>query len=653
MDVMQGLNIDQAAAVAHRGGPAIVVAGPGAGKTRVLTARTGSLLQQGVQPEGILLLTFTRSASSTMIRKSRGVDSRAEFITAGTFHSWGIKVINANAHIFGLDRPFTVLDKDDVAELIKKAIEPLKGENNWPRASTVHKIISFAANTQMSIADAVAAKTPDHIGIAEDIEKVRDAYMDMKLAKGLIDYDDVLSYMAILLGDEEIGAQIRSAYTHVMVDEYQDTNALQLAIVHGLVGDDGDVMIVGDPGQSIYAFRGGAPATMKNFQESFPRSKVFTLNTNYRSSPEIVAVVNAIDKQMQNGFERNLNSGRAETGVKPVIIDVADSAAEAKAIADSILDDKANGGEVCEHAVLVRSTAAGRRIEAEFISRKIPHKVSGGTRIDEAAHIRDLLSIARITSNLSHEPAWLRMTGRFRKIGAKAAQQITDRVMMSMNVEDAVTMLREESNNRKTELYLLADAIQAVASASTVADGLQAAIDAMSPIWATIWQEDWASRARDLEAVLLIAEEHPNIDSFLTTITLDASFDKQDQGSMERPEEDPVTISTIHSAKGLEWKNVHVPAFVQGGMPSLFANGPEEQDEELRIFYVAASRAEKTLAFYRPRFNGQGNFTSASVFEGIMRGLVVQTDQPRPMQSAGAAKIQTNRQIDLRSMLKR
>lgn len=650
MSITDGLNPQQAEAVAHRAGPAVVVAGPGAGKTKVLVTRTAALLREGVPPERILLLTFTRAAANTMITKARAADERAQFVTAGTFHSWGIRIVNANHHVFGLEKPFTLLDQEDVAELVKRAIEPLKGERNWPRASTVAKILSYAANTQKSIAEAIQAKAPDHIELAEDIEKVRERIVEMKVERGLIDYDDVLVYLGMLLEDEEIGAQIRGQYDQVMVDEYQDTNALQLVIVHSLVGESGNVMIVGDASQSIYGFRGGAPATMRRFRDAFDGTRTIALETNYRSTPEIVELVNAVDKRMDNGFERTLRAARP-SGEKPRIVDVADGAAEAGAIADAILLDKAEGGEVCDHAVLVRSTASARRIEAEFLTRSIPFKVTGGVRIDEAAHIRDLLSIARLATNIGHEPAWLRMLPRFRKVGAKAAEAIVARVMTSLTLDEATSILREEGVARKTELALLAQAIEAVADNRDVAEGLAAAVDIMRPIWSSTWDEDWSSREKDLEAVLLIAEEHPTVENFLTTITLDGSMDKERAGATDRPEEHPVSISTIHSAKGLEWKHVHVPAFVQGGMPSLFASGEDDMEEELRVFYVAASRAERTLTFYRPRFNGQGNFTSASVYEPIIRRHVDQDTQPRRLVQSSAVRVETTRTIDLRSRM--
>ena len=656
----QDLNRQQQAAVDHRQGPAIVLAGPGAGKTKVLTARAAALIQDGVMPERILLLTFTRAAAKTMTRRARAIDERAEFVSSGTFHSWAIKLINANAHVFGRDKPFTVLDQEDAYELIKKAMEPLKdGGDNWPRASTVNKMISYSINTNRAIEDVIRERHPDYQDLSELIEEVAANYAESKLDRGLIDYDDVLTYVAILLEDEEIGHQIRSQYDQVMIDEYQDTNELQLRVVNGLSGKNNAVMIVGDPGQAIYSFRGSAPATMQRFLDQYPMSKVYNLEINYRSSDEIIEVVNVIDHAMDIGFERDLKSARGPSGHKPRIIEVTDNTAEAVAIADAILEDKSNGGEISDHAILVRSTASARRIEAEFITRKIPHRVLGGTRIDEAAHIRDLLSIARLITNLTHEPAWLRMLSRFRRIGEKAANNITQRIMADqqsgngqlMGVEHACNTLRDEARQRKSDLDLLAHALEVMNRSGDIADRLHAVIETMTPLWSAIWADDWKARARDLDAMTLIAEEHATLESFLTTVTLDASIDREKPGNIDADEEPPVTVSTIHSAKGLEWKHVHVPAFVAGGMPSMFANRPEEHDEEMRVFYVAASRAEKHLSFYKPRLNNQGNFTAPSPYEAmIARHVEYQRNSATPSHAA-PGKLQTSKRIDLRSKL--
>lgn len=650
MQILEGLNHEQRAAVMHRAGPAIVLAGPGAGKTRTLTARTAALLQEGVAPESILLLTFTRTSARQMIRRAQAMDPRAAFVTAGTFHSIASRVLTQNSHLLGMEK-ITILDEEDCLSIIRKVSEPVKkDEKNWPRVKTISKIISYAANCQISIEESIRLKNPDYLEYADGIEEISKAYMEEKIAASQIDYDDALLFWGALLQDPEIGPQLRSKWAYVQIDEGQDSNPLQSGIIDHIADENGNVMIVGDPAQSIFHFRGSSPRIMEEFRQAHPSTVVYPLSANYRSTPEIVAIANAIDKRIDTGFSRHMISASGRTGDMPRIVDVHDAAAEAVAIADAIIKSKDEGAEVSEHAVLVRSTAAARRIEAEFLTRRIPFMVRGGTRIDEAAHIRDLLSIARLTSNLLHEPAWTRMLTRFPKIGAKAATEIAKRTMLAANVEEAALILDEESERRRTQVAILGVAMTELNREGSPSEKLERAIVAMTPIWSEIWQEDWKQRSRDLDAVLLIADEHDRIEDFLTAITLDRSIDRDGSSAEDKPDEDPVTISTIHSAKGLEWPFVHIPSFVQGGMPSLFANGPEEVGEELRIFFVAVTRAEKSLTLYRPRFNGNGSLTSASEYEGLLAGKV---EQHRHVQKAATTdlKINSTRTIDIRSRI--
>lgn len=402
--------------------------------------------------------------------------------------------------------------------------------------------------------------------------------------------------------------------------------------------------------QAIYGFRGSSPGVLRELHGLHPEAAIYTISSNYRSSERIVALGAAIDATMNTGFSRTLRAATGRQGAKPEIVDVHDAATEAQVIADAILADKAEGGELSDHAVLVRSTAASRRIEAEFISRHIPFIVQGGTRIDEAAHIKDMLSVARLAGNLSHEPAWLRLLTRFPRIGDKAASDIAARVMTVVHVDDACDVLEREGAARKTGLATLAEALRAAASDGAPADRLERITNEMGPVWKEVWPDDWKSRARDLEAVIMVAQEHSSMSDFLTAITLDGSLDREGVVPTDKPDELPVTISTIHGSKGLEYRKVHIPSFVQGGMPSMFANSDDEREEEKRIAFVAVTRARDTITFYRPRYNGQGNFTMMSDYEHIVAPHVSQRQHVRQT-VAGDAKVQTTRRIDMRSRI--
>lgn len=650
-DILEGLDAEQRAVVNHRKGPAIVIAGPGSGKTRTLTTRAAALLQEGVSPEAIMMITFTKNAARGMVKRATALDSRAAYMTAGTFHAVGSRIVQANHRLLGVEREFTVLDGDDVEQLLKRHIEEVKqGAKNWPRASTIAKVISYAANTGIGIEASLKQRAPDYEHLVDEIAEIAQRHALHKIDNGLLAYDDILSMWAALLEDEEIGAELRSRWKYIMLDEQQDANWLQQQVVQGLAGPGGNVLAVGDPSQSIYGFRGSSPDVMRDLHELHPEAAIYTISSNYRSSEAIVRLSAAIDATLNTGFTRVLKSVTGRAGERPEIVDVNDSATEAQVIADAILADKAAGGELNDHAVLVRSTAASRRIEAEFISRHIPFIVQGGTRIDEAAHIRDLLSVARLAGNLSHEPAWLRLLTRFPRIGDKAAGDIAAQVMASSDVESAAILLEREGAARRTGLATLAEALRMGASDGSPADRLQRIIDEMAPVWKDVWTDDWKTRSRDLEAVIMIAQEHATMNDFLTAITLDGSIDREGVAPSDKPDELPVTISTIHGAKGLEYKHVHLPAFVQGGMPSMFANGDEEREEEKRVAFVAVTRAKDTLTFYRPRFNGQNNFTMMSDYEPIVAPHVSQRQHVR-QNVAGDARVESGKRIDIRSRM--
>ena len=651
-DIYQGLNAQQLEVVNHRGGSCIVVAGPGSGKTRSITTRAGALVREGVPPEAILMLTFTRASYQTMLKRAKAIDPRCEFLTIGTYHAVASKVINQNFHLFGRDRPFTILDVDNPATIVSEIMEPIKGtEKNWPRATTIVKIISFGVNTGRTIEEAMNLKSNwlKYIDFLPQIEEIAKQYGQYKYSRGMIDYDDCLQYFGALLVDPQIGPLLRQRWKYVMGDEHQDTNVLQLNIVQALAMDGMDLMVVGDPSQSIYGFRGSAPATMSKFQEAYPDSRIINLEVNYRSTPEIIDLVNAVDKKMGLPFQRTLSSGRPSIGQKPVLVDVMDTAGEAAAIVESILKDKADGGDVSDHAILVRSMNAGRRIEVEMVARKIPYKVMGGIKINEALHVRDLLDILRLTQNVQHEPAWMALLTRFPKMGPKGARPIIDVLMKSADMAEAIDYLESGDLPTKVSFQPLADALRDATISGMPAQAVQEIIGAMKPIWSSVWFEDWESRLRDLDAINTIAEEYGSISDFITALTLDGSYDKATKDQAEMPDEWPLTISTIHSAKGLEWKHVHIPGFTQYSIPSVMAETDEEMAEEWRVFFVAVSRAERTLRLYKPRLSGNGKIIERSAFEETIRRFMDRENGVKAHQ-INVGPIETTHRISLPGM---
>lgn len=649
---LPNFNAAQNAAIQHVDGPCILLAGPGAGKTAVLTARAAKLVASGIEPSRILLLTFSRNASREMLSRAQAIEPMCEAISGGTFHSVAMKVINRNAHIFGMDKPFTVLDPSEAKEIVKRLMSPLtKGEENWPTPAKVSNVISFAANTLLPIEECVKRLAPSYFDRLTDFEDVRDRYVSYKLERGMIDFDDILIYFATLLEDEDIGPEIRSQWSHLMVDEYQDSNAVQLRIVYGLAGEARNVMIVGDPSQSIYGFRGSAPATMRGFHNKFPESKIIALDQNYRSSSEIVEMVNAVDRIIDSGFQRNLVSSAGTTGIKPVLLECTDDIAQAAEIRKAILAHKANGGELADIAILVRSMGFARTIELELTSKRIPYRVVGGIRIDKTAHVADLLSIARVALNAAHEPAWLRILARHKKIADVSAGQIADRLMAAADPAAIPQILADEAQKRKTSFEGLPAALRLLMNPDVrPVDAISQTIDLMEPFWKELkdWKDDWNDRRRDLDAITTIAGDHLTLDAFLTAVTIDYRVDQKMSGTAEKEEEIPLTISTMHGAKGLEWPIVHIPSFIRGHLPSAYADDP---GEEARVLYVGLSRAKRELTLYKPNFNNKDGFNQASEFERIIRPYALVERAIQPAHAGGP--VQTTKRIDMRAKMLR
>ena len=646
------LNDEQQAAVEHASGACTLVAGPGSGKTAVLTSRAAHLVSNGVPPHRILLLTFMRNAAMEMALRAKAMEPACENLDAGTFHSIAMRIVNTNAHVFEREKAFTVIDPQDSLTIFKRLIAEMKDDRrNWPTAATIRGLLSYHTNTRLTLEETFEAKAPQHVEYLDTIDTIRDAYTNYKIDRGLIDYDDVLEYLSLLLCDPAIGPQIRSAWDYVMVDEYQDVNALQEELVYNIASETGNVMIVGDPSQSIFAFRGSAPATMSRFKEQHPNGRVIQLSTNYRSTPEIVSIVNAIDERIDTGFERDLVAARSVSDDPPLLLEIDSPQFQARVIADAIVKLKdEHGVPISDNAVLVRSMTQARLIEAEFLARRIPYQVRGGLKIDGAAHVKDLLSIMRIVTNPMHEPAWMRLLERYPGIASVKAGRIAAKLCSDDNLDTAIAMLRAEDTVAQGTFEDLAEALEAAHSKShNPADGLEAVCRIMDPRWSQIkeWRDDWEIRKRDFEAIGVIAEQHPDYEGFLTSVTLDRSLDqKVDHSADPQQDEDPVTISTIHSAKGLEWDHVHIPSFIRGHIPSAY---DDDVEEELRLFYVAVSRARLKLTFYKPRFDAKRGFTAQSSFEPIVRNLV-RRGRIAPRASDGGP-VTASGTIDLRARL--
>lgn len=624
-DILKGLNGSQKEAVLAKEGAYVVVAGAGSGKTTVLSRRVAHLIHGGVEPSEILLLTFTRASAKEMIERARRLHERAIDVTGGTFHSVAHRLVTENRAILGFAEKLTILDPEDVKATFRKIAAEIGGKDeNLPKAAALAKMHSFALNTGRDIDDVIADRHEDFVYATDFVVQCREAYRNFKRERGLLDYDDLLVAWDRMLDHPEVAKKIRGMFRYVLVDEHQDSNSLQCSIIEKLGGDTPNVMVVGDPAQSIYGFRGSAPRTMFAFVEAWPDVRMINLEVNYRSTASILGVANAVDRSMRERFERQLKPVPNNFGVDPLLVKVPGIDDEAGFVADQVLEKKLNGVELHEQAILVRSMMQARHIEAEFMHRKIPYRVVGGMKIVEAAHIKDLLSLARTVTNPLDEPAWIRVLTKARRIGDKKALKIFDNVRDAYQSGNDISKVVVASAGKSEDIADLMSAREAMALDILPVEALSKAVERMKPIFELVYKDDWKTRQGDLKAVVDLADKHVDLAEFLSQVTLDYSVDKKSEVDTMDDSERPVTISTVHSAKGLEWDVVYIPSFIDGHMPSMFARDFDEEEEERRVLYVAVTRPKKELIFVRRTLDREGRMVSPSRFEDIFSDLLVE-----------------------------
>lgn len=626
--LLEGMNENQVEAILHRDGPALVVAGAGSGKTTVMTKRVAALIESGVSPDEILLLTFTNKAAANMVERARRFTPFADRVVAGTFHSIGLRLIKENANLFNLPAPPTIIDPADTESTMKAIVKRLASKDeNLPKADTIAKIHSFAVNTMRDVEDIVYEKHEQFAFALKFIEKCIAEYRAFKRERALFDFDDLLLVWNRMLDNPKLAAEMRRRFAYVMIDEHQDSNALQCSIIAKLGGGHPNVMVVGDPAQAIYGFRGAAPRTMFSFKDLWPHARLIYLNTNYRSTEEVLAVGNAVDASMTERFDRQLLAAPGARGLKPMMVTVPANDQEARYIADKVLEHKSEGIELEEQAVLVRSLHAARMIELEFDRRRIPYRVFGGLKVSEAKHIKDFLSVVRCAVNPLDEPAWIRTLSLANKVGPAMAEKVyklitvgivgeRQQTAMTTTLGDPTQVVLKKTKDNP-DIVKIMEAWRALAKGNEKPSvALDKALVVLNDIFLEKFPDDWKrNRRQDVEAIIGMAEQYEDLASYLSMLTLDHSVEKSSSSEPDSDQERPITISTAHSAKGLEWDIVYIPNFVKGHMPSAFARDHDSLEEEKRVLYVAVTRPRKKLLLTVPTFNFQGNRNERSDFE--------------------------------------
>lgn len=612
--IYEGLNAEQREAVAWNEGPCLLVAGPGSGKTTVITRRMARLIKDGVRPSSILNLTFTRAAAQMMIERAKRLTPEAEDVVGGTFHSIAHKLIKENSSVFKLPDTLSIADPSDVTQIFKRLVADASPKGfNPPPYKTIAKIHSFSVNTQRTLEDIIYDQNTEYVYALKFIEETAQAYKDYKKERRMLDYDDLLGLWVKMLQHPIVGQAIRDRFEYVLIDEQQDSNALQNAIIKGL---GRNIMPVGDPAQSIYAFRGSAPRAMFSFLELHEDAKVINLNLNYRSSSEIIDVANAIDGMMEERFDRILVSNSGSFRKLPQFLTTWDGFEEADYVADAILENKAQGTPLHEQAVLVRSMNAARLIEGALVKRRIPYKVFGGIKISEAAHIKDFLSIARVAVNQFDEPAWLRTLCMAKGVGEKKAISIFKGIVGGGLIvgDPAPVALRMTKNNPDIEKLMAA--VGVLSEQGDPVTLLDKALKTADEVFHNVYGDEWKTRRMDIDTVITMAEKFDDLDAFLSMMTIDLSVDKMSESTGTPDAEQPLTLSTVHSAKGNEWDIVYIPNFINGHMPSSRATEAAEIEEEKRILFVAMTRPRKQLIVTRPTVGRGGMIAADSIFQG-------------------------------------
>lgn len=627
IDYRRELNCAQLKAVESIDGPHLVIAGAGSGKTRVLVYRVAYLVEKGVRPEQILLLTFTRRAANEMLRRaSLLLDERCKKVSGGTFHSFANMVLRKYARLLEISNNFTILDQadaQDAVNLVRAQLGYHKSEKRFPRKHAILEVISKSVNKSASLNDVLYDEYPQFMEFTEEIKKIRDEYNKYKRQKSLLDYDDLLVFLKNLLSrHEDVRASLSAKYKYIMVDEYQDTNKLQAQIACLLAAGQANIMVVGDDAQSIYSFRGANFKNIIDFPMIFKGTKIITLEENYRSTQPILNLTNAVISQAKEKFEKNLYTRKKEGNI-PVFIDCRDENSQSSFVADRILELREEGLGLNDIAVLFRSGWHSNDLEITLAGRNIPFVKYGGQKFAEAAHIKDLLSYLRIAYNAGDQVSWLRALLLIPGVGPKTAQKIIEAVAGQGNATDSALLSKIENKN-ETLISLLGLLKEVDIRRDTPAKIIEKFLGYYRPLL-KIKYDDFNKRFNDLDSLLRIAERYKTTEQFLVDMALEPPERNIVEAGKNDKDDALLTLSTIHSAKGLEWHTVFLIYVAEGHLPSYLSLETEEEiEEERRLFYVAATRAKVNLFLLKPHFDrSPGSFMDPGgpVFTRVSRFL--------------------------------
>lgn len=600
------LNEEQYRVVTEGEGPCLVLAGAGSGKTRTLTYRVAYLLEQGVKPQNIMLVTFTNKAAREMLlRVELLLGRKPQGLWGGTFHSLGNRVLRRWADKLGYGRNFNILDQEDSKSLLKNVINEMginTKDRYFPKADLIHSIISFKENSRKTIAEVIKEKYPkiDEF-LIKQIENIYRSYCDKKLSANAMDFDDLLTNWHRLLCDfPEVKEKLSGELQYILVDEYQDTNKIQAMIMESLAEIHGNILVVGDDAQSIYSFRAANIDNILGFPKKFPDAKIFKLETNYRSAETILDLANASIGNNSCQFKKNLQPIK-EGGSRPTLIPCKDNYEQAEFIAERVLELCDDGRSLRDAAILFRAAYQALELELELNKRGIPYIVRGGIRFFEQAHIKDAVAYLRIFANNKDELSWMRILKLYPGIGQATANKIWQVVSHYSSLDDIVleNILTNIGGSEKCsaglcQLNSLFRKLLGISDnfiASSIAEILKNYEKHLENSY-----ENWRERWEDVNQLANFAVSYKDLDEFLADVSLSEGFRGERTGGAGENNDDYLILSTIHQAKGLEWDAVFIMHLAEGQFPHYKSyENPRELEEERRLFYVAVTRAKNEL----------------------------------------------------------
>ncbi|HKV53862.1 MAG TPA: ATP-dependent helicase [Candidatus Binataceae bacterium] len=603
------LNPQQLAAVTHREGPLLVVAGAGSGKTRTLIYRVARLIESGVPPGAILLLTFTRRAAQEMLRRvEQLIGERGSQVSGGTFHSFANQVLRRYGNFIGLKPNFTILDRsdmEDVINLLRGRMGLGSKDRRFPKKGTIAEAISMARNKNRALKLELESDFPHLLEHERELIALAEQYENYKRERGVLDYDDLLFRLAELMnGDEATRRRLSDSYRYIMIDEYQDTNVIQAELVRLLAATHRNVMAVGDDAQSIYSFRGANFRNIMDFPALFADSRVIKLEENYRSLQGILDLANEVISAASEKYTKALFTERRGE-FRPMLVRAADEHMQSRFVAQRILELREEGVELGEIAVMFRSSFHSFDLELELQRRDIPFIKRGGFKFIETAHVKDVLAHLRVVANPTDAVSWMRALVLVNGIGNRSAERMIEAIISSEEPERALgrdaARLGARAQAAVAGCARLAALIGSLrASAGRPANQLAEVVEYYLPIMREAYPDDYPKRERDLEHFQNLAERYRSLESMLADMALEPPSDSIGDVLAVDAEEGYVTLSTIHSAKGLEWRVGFLIWAADGRFPGPMSVRPEELEEERRLMYVAITRARDELYLSYP-----------------------------------------------------